>query len=423
MFTTYSDSEVTTANMTILDLDEYSLVPIMDHLSIDDLCNMAGLSERIDQTIQKYFIEYKYRFHEQILVLSSNNHKYYIRGRLNRIVIDGFERVTRFLRYFGSSIAYLDISCVNDVDHEEFTILAVYIELYCQNTLFDIKVNGESNEIINQWRGRFTRVAKLDIVIEEDVHDFGRIFPNIQTLNVVVFKDSRVDDKTSLFFPRLKRLNYYEIPTSSRNFNFLKRVLRSNPQIKRFETAMGLGINLISFMAEHLVELEDLKIDIYSNDFTENVDSNILTFSKVKHFEVKFHQSSNSTCPFWLRFDRLETLTLSSYEISYSVMSFITQNTHLQRITLPMSALTGIELNTLIRGLPNLNAITFRWTDKLTTDDIITAINRSSSLKYVTIRPENLIDIQPLMKALRSKWKSIEESSRWGNQINLKCIE
>lgn len=422
MFSTNSGSKVTTARTTLLDLDDYSLLPIFEYLSIEDLCNMAGLSKRIDQTIQKYYIESKYRFHEQSVEISSNNHKYFMRGRLNGKVIDGFERVTRFLRSFGSSITNLEISCLPDIDQEEFTILAVYIELYCE-ALIDIKVNAQSNEIINRWHGPFTRVTNLDVMIVEDAYYLSRVFPNIHVLNAVVLNDFLVDDKTSLFFPRLKHLDYYENPTSSRYYNFLKSILRANPQITRFETVMGLDINLISFIAEHLVELEYLKIHVYSNDFTDSSNSNILTFSKVKHFTVDFHRSGMTSCPLWLRFDRLETLTLSKFAISYSVMSFITQNTHLRRIALPMSVITSIELSTIIRGLPYLNTITFRWTEKLKTDDIITAINRSSSLKYVAIYPDSLIDIKPFLEAIQSKWKLTGNIIRLDKQINLKRIE
>lgn len=418
---TTKGSPVDVSTLVPLDsLDEYSLLDIFDWLPFNDLVNMAEMSPRIHEIIEAYYMIHKYHLDERSIIIDASDHSYsIIDSDTNDVLIHSYSGVLYFLRHFGSVLKHLEISryfC----DDMKFAQIIHFVQMYCKDTLEMIDLRNEADISIDLWDASFPRVRNVSISNFSRPKNLPHIFPNIQNLSVTLYQKIDFDH---LYLPELKHFSFRQIDINC-DINFLKNTIRLNQQLQSIHIDRMLDTDFMQFLTENLRNLTNLSVKDYPFDYSANKNLANISFPNVKKLSVGYCSDSDTSNPFPLTFDQLEILKLRTPYLTPKLNNFIKQNKQLKSIVLQWVRLQVDDLNFLITELPELFEIKMKWTDDITPAQLIEILNRSHTLRFLSIFTDN--DVGPLLRIIEadSGWNLVEDNStEWEKRISFRRNE
>lgn len=391
------------SNTTITDLDDYSLLLILDLLDLGDLISVAEITPNMRDLIERHYIIGKYRLNEDISSISINYQDCSLETMQNANITIDCDGILRLLRHYGSIISHLNLH-IDPFSERKAAEFAAHIGRYCRETLTTLHLRYLGYTITNQWNSEFPNVHDLKIRIGQQSINFPQIFPNIHSLSITVNEDLSYD---SIHLHQLKHVNYRELlffPSRT----FLRCLIRSNRQLESFRSEAFLNIRELEFISVNLVELKTLEIASYPYELADNEEPIVVHFPEVKEFTLVLigrdpHEDISIT------FDKLEFVEIRTDRVSAILMEFITRNQQLRRISLPRAEISNDQFDDLLRELPDLVAAEIRWNGGIRSDRFVDSTSRGN-LEYLVINRIDRNEGDHLVRMMPTNWTVKEQS-------------
>lgn len=287
-------------------MKELRLQLIFDKLSVADLIFLGQINDDFWDLVES---ELRYRFSKKLVKLNGLPYNFIgesVTESEEHILIRDAQNVTFILEKFGNSIQSLWIT-TSLISHEPEAIFKL-IEKHCSETLIQLELFNLNHDFFLNLSKPFKNVITVNLkgiigTLGNNQFTFSELFPAMRFFEL---DEVEVDDQTkfALEFPNLRHLSVYN------DFNSV-HVIRKNPQIRSIFLYSADSANL-EFVANHLLELEELTLYNYRHDNNRIYN---FCFENVKHFECVL-------CDVWpknIKSSKLELLNvrINSRDIGY----------------------------------------------------------------------------------------------------------
>lgn len=358
-----------THSTTFHHLDDFSLLSILDWLSLRALVNIASLGPRYKELISHHYINEKYRVSECDVSLSVDRAMSIDitcggdSGKVQKLA-DGYGETMRTLMHFCSDFNHLKIQ-LNEREDYLVSKLSYYVNQYC----------GDIHQTIEIDRGhRLVHWKELTLM---NVTDVKIIRPRGGHL----MDEFRID----LSFPRMEKMDidypmdiihHYPHLTEFLFQSYLQRpidfidFMQLNPQLRMVQVPLSFNnFTFLTTMNKLLPNLESLTLQL-RNGYRANSDENeIIRFTKVRAFAFDlFYDTivSEHLLRTSIQFDRLDSFEVRVYNHNAGSFGFliewITSYSELSKVTFTTEQeLSNHQLTALIAPLTQLKELTISW--------------------------------------------------------------
>lgn len=281
----------------ILDVNDYCLQEIFKYLDLSDLCAAADVCDRFRNNAQAYFKLSKYTNlieHREVTTNVTSNEK--------------FLQISNVLRIFGAFIKSIYLRGASHYQDQIFELLTQY----CSGTLGEMELEfcDITDEIALPMRPVLEGLQKLT---SRNCY-LGELFckmlpdwsPELRQLefNKTLIKNARECaqfDGMLQSYGNLVQMKFFDVNDLTKNF--VKALLKRNPQLKKIEIVMCRGIEgcIIESIATHTPQIEALEYDAYE----------------------EYHISD---VPYFGQLNNLNTLVLSSTHLSFGTRLMLILN-------------------------------------------------------------------------------------------------
>lgn len=396
------------ATFNLADLDEYSVMEVLDRVDLDDLLTLADTSHWLRHLIERHYIAGKYRLNEQIV-------RIFIEGDLYNLTIstDGTHTMTldrrdsfvRLFRLFGSHISHLHIDRPRSLAKAaQFEWLARHIERYSRHSLKTLNLQRQSNELLALWHESFDRVQSVDITPRQPpAFGLPALFPNARVLNITVVTDFAYEH---LHFPHLAQLKYRDYKAQGDNA-ILTELLARNQRVRWLRLDRLVDMATLNYISANLHHMDYFR---YSGSIRDLIrrreDGGAIPLLSVRHFSVDLIFEPFASPPIPFVFERLQTLDISYRGLSPSFAEFVARNRHLRRLSLIYSGPLQVDLLALVEPLAELEALDFQWTTDTIPVGHLTELlgrRRLTRVKAILI-DERAEDVERIEQAVPRGW-------------------
>lgn len=399
--------------------DDSCLIPIMEHLSVDDLLNIVESSKWLKNAVN-YVYKRKYGGYVVVLRPLTLRKKIFVECTANdkKIYINGLLYCLKFLRCFGHLITNLQI--VNRRYEMEYTKLVLcydYVMEYCNNSLQKLTINNAKVEDIINLQNPFTQIEELsfnccDLGRSTNLTNFNEFFPKMRRLE---FNSTTVWNEKCItaHFPLLEHLKItptiHGKPFTEEN---VKNALELNLQLRSFHLYGEWNRHIMRTISFCLESLEILTIDLHSqNKLHDN-----FQLKNLKKLKINFDTVVDATYKSLNHFaasNHLEELILTSFDPDIDIIyDFIQNHSSIIKLVLAPSGRQTFErsklerckgkLSKVLTSLQQINLITFTFG----IDEAVDFVKRFKSLTMIRFILDNHINFDVLRKQLISEWNA-----------------
>lgn len=269
--------------MLLNDLDEWSLMNILDFLEFGDLLAISTVNPTFDHLVTNHFMVQKFRIHERAIYISSKERLNEISNN-NRITIGSMALGQEFLEKFGHLFTHLILSPQRERNVEIRRI----IEQYCAETLSEFELINSSSYFLSETNQTFNRLVKLSYTIIEprQIPQFSRIYPALKELSV---------DTHGQIGGKLEHIT---------------KMIKAAPGLRAFAIDHIPAYETFRLLNDNHPNIESLKFGYRSDVFRNNIDTNTINFNNVKELTINRLDGFVGRNLFPLRFDRVQKLEI-----------------------------------------------------------------------------------------------------------------
>lgn len=343
--------------LQLFDLDEYSLLKILDFLEFDDLLTISSIKPELIPFITKHYMIPKYRIHERDIYLHLMTESNDILGP--QISIGKSKAAKEFIKNFG----HLFTSLAINAHSERNEVIRQSIEQYCSQTLIKFGLSGTMRYFLSESNASFPKLTKMNIAFPryQGTYEISRIYPALKELSVdlTVGVDADLRDMISSA-PSLRAFSTSFVLNS----DILPFINRNHPNLE----SLGITYNTHIFQRDqqmiHFNKVKSLAIDITNN--IESRDNSLpLSFSQLERLEIHLKHFANVPIDLIKRCVSLKSLFFQEWNEIIDVVNVLNRvnKTHsIEELSLMWSSRDGNEAEYTVRLLhdyPTLKKITF----------------------------------------------------------------
>lgn len=392
----------------LVDLDDYSLLGVFDHLDFTELVDMADLDPRLNEIIRYHYMIPKYRINQLAIRFDDCEGTHISESSL---VIYNVAHILTFLRNFGDLITDLTFHNYNNLFLiEHATEISRHIEKYCSKTLSQFSLINPNYQLISNTQTIFKRVIRLQIWQCNNLDDFqlSQKYPMVEYLYLNTKADLNSLGSLAQSYRRLQHLELISYKPLNGG-SAVKDLFKLNPQIRHLALRTISDMEMIHFINDNLRQLEKLEI-IYSNELNTNISSrvhfeNVTDFTLFEHF-TNLRRDDES--PF--TFDHLESLEITSTEFTRSVQNLIEQNQKIRKLSVILKLITDdlTRVVSAISSLPDLEELVIKWAVGSGIGDLLRQIeDNQSKLKKITLMVRIGSDSDSILAEVTANWELI----------------
>lgn len=409
------------SNLHLNDLDDYSLLSVIDWLDLDSSINFASANPHARHLIADSVFKTKLRFHEKPIIILKvpyrGRPKSTIHADDDRITIDRYENVQRILSNFGNVMTNIEFDA-SHFNSTETIRIAELINENCFSSVQRLIIRFRSEDLAVNWTKKFESIEEmtLDRANKFGQMSYAELFPHIQSLKLEHF-DNTWDLSRNLSFleVNLPHLRNVDIDIgSSKNVNpSLFEFFRLNPQLRRFTTANFVSTEYLQFIATALPSLEELELTSYYGDFLCDRSNRTIHFDSVRSFSISLFRKPPLAVP--LSFKNLRFLHLRTDSLYQPYIDFIGKCKRLE--TIEFGGIEDIrpsyfELKQIVDSLPQLEELRVPLEKDVNGDGISQFLTKQTQLKRITVELYAYSSNRDkLLAKLASGWKLT--SQRW----------
>lgn len=381
-------------NVDLNSLDDYSLLNILDHLTLEELINVTNVNVRFRALIIAHSARLKLELHEVTVRFISD-----FSGKIHDgdvITITRSVEIQRFLQYFGHFVSKVEFYGRGYNDNELLEI-SQSIEKYCATTLIEFEQSETGNYLTRDTNRVFSKITNLHLrqLNNQSLYDLQihRIYPALEQL-------------TLAFHPFIKKNATYFHQIFS---NQVKHLLGSIPKLSAFHINPVPSLDLIRSINVIEPNLKSLAIGYDSNDFILRSNNNRnVHFHNVNNFKLNvFGDRTNSLNPFPITFDRLDSLEIVTMDVIDVPTRLIEQNVALKSLSLPyISQHDNLRsIFNLIERLQNLEKITLEWCGDLSSTYLMDQLDQLNEIVFIARDIHLSKNVSEVLKsAIPSAW-------------------
>lgn len=277
--------------MDLIDLNIDCQMMIFEFLSAYDLLQLAHVNKNllvaVEQVLKRRFITKMLIFRAPYDTRELVDARDSVQEFHDHIQVTSQPIVHMILREFGRIISNLKVVHFLLTSETEDQTIYQCINLYCFETLSQLHITNNGNDIFAKLTKQFKVVVQLSLNghfkrMNNSEFRFVDMFPSLHQLNL----DSTTSGVLDVAEQKMPHLNQLKAEIwSSDKIPAIKRLIENNRQIRNL-TLISIGPNLLQFIADELVQLEELHIEFYTE---ENVDvSNVqFKFEQLKRFVMR----------------------------------------------------------------------------------------------------------------------------------------
>lgn len=325
-------------SLQLLDLDDWSMMDILDFMSFEDLVILCNVSPELRQLITEHYMP-KYHIDTKTIHLRSTSLSSSVFETI--IHIENPQIAELFLRNFGHSITVIKLNEVIERNAE----IREYIIKYCANTLIELSLCSPDGYFLYETATTFPALTKLTLSYpgQTDIYpEFNRIYPALKELSFT----------PSVLFTRA-------------NERYLYEMLQKTPKLR----ALSIG-RVPSFLALQIINeiqpnIEELSIDYFVDIFRYLQHNETIHFNNVKSLYVNIEDKYDSMSDrFPMRFNQLERLEIRMTHIENAPVDMIKDAVGLKSLSLPKWSEMSDLLSILDRVNPTnaIEDVSIRWT-------------------------------------------------------------
>lgn len=404
----------------LLNLDENSILNILDKLDFNELVLVADAGPRLAELVRDHYMIGKYHIDKLVVIVYDCSTT---RLEKDALILCGFQTFLRFTRMYGDLIQNLYYYPEKRAfKPEKIDSMNQHIEQYCSKTvsilhLVDPTAHfiGEPKQMFpldilarNKNLRKFDRVTELLIYhYNNSIHlELDQIYPMLE----ILFFNSEIDvnNLKSLARPyeHLKRVMLYT-PVPIKGGSAIHQFFKLNPQLTSLGFDKSPDMKLLQFISKELQGLEGIEFP-YSADAISGSMAQKIHFPNVVDFSIllKTTDHDNHEIPF--TFEQLKSISVDNKYFTEPVRHLIEQNKNLTTLAIPQLYEKDdvVRVVATVRRLPLLKKLFIQW--GLTFDLVKTLSeieNFHDNLKTITFVNSKLYHILP---TLPTNWKLVE---------------
>lgn len=357
MFATYASKIPSTATSSQLNqLDDFSLMCILDYLDFDDLIAVAKLSPRLSNIILDHYLLAKFRLHEKNIIYLKERLFYNDRYGISTYLADDWDETLTILELFGHAFKHVCFKVPSQTNPRTLVVFE-YADKYFPQAIKKIEIIRVDAKALAKW----THTVNCNITEVEigghviDPIPLNDLFPLMQKLEVLNIHSSMIQ-----FYPHLTNCR-----ASIGHLNTFE-LIRLNPQLRQFRTVKCYNVSEVRYLSEISPNLESLDVYLYIDP--HNIDSDVAHFRNVKEFSLTaLNEKEEDEIPeFWnvignIQFDRLEVLKLEAVipNADNRLIEMIAANRNLKKFETNVG-MTPETFNSLLQSLPELKEVSIK---------------------------------------------------------------
>lgn len=310
----------------LTDLHTDCIENILKFLPKKDLFNFADTSKQFGLAVNTVYRQ-KYAKQPTNIVLKIQQNI-----QSNDTEINDLKTSLQQFRMFGHLIKNLSVIC--DKSIKNIDKLYHYIDKNCSEHLRTacfreyIPKNCFSKPFLN-----LTSLYLCDTTLDGDNIQFGKLFPNLKELKLLVkFTDSKCIET---HFKSLKQL----VLASSITKESFETVIRLNPQLECLYFHCDYSGKLLEIANEHLVNVETLGICWQNVNSTEKIEilsdlnAEKIYFKNLKRLLIRFEGFDNVTFPqLPINFGSIESLNVLHCHLDNDFTQFLSRHTTVKKL-------------------------------------------------------------------------------------------
>lgn len=384
-------------------MDDYSLLAIFDHLNFNELINMADTHTKFRALILMYYMQPKYKIHINVVYIAMTVNNF---DGVQNVVLHDVHSVLKFLRIYGHIAKRIKFSKYL-YGNEEVALISRYIAKYCSRTLQELSLPEGGNYLLSETNEIFDKIQIIEFTVTMknttnlQIH---RIYPNMKTLKI----NTRTPFGSSLFAypcPNLTHLEYSE-NENSQDFSYLQNLFQTNPQLQSLQFNKLITFQMLEAIRNDLPNLKTLSITRREGDFFDA--NQTIHFVHVRNLILqKIVTDFDGRNEFPITFDDLKSLEIASL-LHPPLIDLIQKNKNIQRLSVMYRGVID-SMQTLletVRGLDNLNEITFWWSSRMNANEAAQFFKQMKELKRFTIISWKR-DLEHLFSCMPENWVNI----------------
>lgn len=328
-------------------LDDFSLLGILEEVKIVDLINLAAMNNRFSKLIADHVITYKFLSHKREIVIDVDNEfkmwYEYVDGS-PILITTKVEEVFAALEYFGHVFNNLQITIKENAFDINVQQLQYLVNKYCSRA--SLKLHLSLSTVVNMDLS-FPAASEIAIIIRWHL-----------ALNIV-YRD--VESMTESEIERLQQTKKFLLTFYPAQIQPVIDFLRLHPQLRSFQSFIPNNSTYLTVLNDYLPDLEKLSVTLFPQFVYDKEPWPMSRFTNVKHFSVKAdgYPWNHSTILESIQFDRLESFQVVhclDKQVDF-LIDMIVNNTALQNVNFS-TELSSEKLWRLFTPLQELNELT-----------------------------------------------------------------
>lgn len=380
---TASNKSTTTTGLS--NVDDYTLMELIDHLEFDDILKLADLSTELRAIITERYMVPIYQLHEKTICFTVGMDEHQPGSRL---VINELPVALRLLRIFGHLVTKLKLFSLNFTT-EQLTLIGNYIAKYCQSSLIELELFGiQTSELITDPTNLFPNVTKLKL---SSFHPMGsleihKIYPALKELTYSCHAFSR----NSHIFPNLVRFELIENGVDANDSN-IREFLKLNSHLRELSLSRIVTFDLMKFMEENLEKLESLEIG-YLSHAMQSPNNEILHFGDIRSFVITPKARGNILQKFPLSFNRLDSVEIRTNDYFNVPLNLIKENPMIKTLSLPwLDGRQAVRVLSGVRDSHQLEEATVKLTNIDSMPEVLESINEFGAMRRINFIVHDLV--------------------------------
>lgn len=393
-------------------LDDFALLSMFNMMTLEGVLRFADRNDRFRQLIDSYDMIRRFKPDHKWLIINSNESAIEnVRVTRNEIILNDIETIHMALRALGSHIERIQFNCHNFSEPEVLAI-GQTLNRHCSTSLAAIVLHSPSKNLTNDWTNRFEGVKNISMHLKSasTIAQVHESFPNVEQIELSVEYRSNLN---FLMHPmeKLRHLHILDGPSSQIESHPLE-VLGFHRQLRSFWFTEIERPQFVEAVNSALPDLESLAltIDVFDPLFQKpsgkmhfpNVTEFLLTVREMSHILQKQSLSFS--------FDRLERFQFKSGSLPECWMQFISENKALRWISMPLTELTGKQMQRIVEQSPALEEIIIYWSEAQHNEIFGRYFGAESKLKRIGVVLKEADDRDALMTIMLPKWRLVDET-------------
>lgn len=389
---------------TLEQLDDYSLLGIIECLPYNDTLKLLTTSKRFQNVITQKLLEKKFSERMFRFEVGGSKWKFYD----DPIILDSYESIMEALENSGHLIKRL-IFDSNQLDSEQILNISHAIEQHLSGSLVEISLKDMFGENLLSIANRaFLKVTSVSLT--GNIH-LGRlrlyeIFPNIKEFTVSSI--STLPNETLHHkYDQLTRVTSYD--KSDKNSKLLP-FLQWNPQIRVLNLSPLPSLEVLQSLNKSLSNLEILYLSCSLGGCYENSGNHqIVYLESVRNLEIRMNGHIIETYP--LSTGQLEELSIIAYRLGDFSIRLIKENKNLRILHIPEMFRPNDFLRVVnaLNDLTKLKEVTLTWNKELNQAEFQHLINDFEQLNIAKFIVENPDQRDELFSNISNKWRLTNE--------------